>query len=77
MFFTAVGAAGIIIGFSAMIVLFALRSIVMMLFSVVYIVYVLSAATATMIGLGWELGFLESVCFSILIGFCCFLVIHF
>ena len=76
MFFTAVGAAGIIIGFSAMIVLFALRSIVMMLFSVVCIVYVLSAATATMIGLGWELGFLESVCFSILIGISCDFVIH-
>jgi hypothetical protein len=77
MFLTAIGAAGIAIGFSAIIVLIASRSLVLMLFSEVCILYVLAAATATLVAFGWELGFLESVCFAILVGISCDFIIHF
>lgn len=74
---TAIGAAGIAIAFSAVVVLFSSRSLLLTLFSGVCIIYVLAAATATLVGMGWELGFLESVCFAILVGISCDFVIHF
>lgn len=77
MFQTAVGAAGIAIAFSAIIVLMSSRSLVLTLFSGCCILYVLAAATASLVGLGWSLGFLESVCFAILVGISCDFVIHF
>lgn len=77
MFSTAIGAAGIAIAFSAVVVLLASRSLILTLFSGICILYVLAAATATLVGLGWELGFLESVCFAILVGISCDFVIHF
>ena len=77
MFSTAMGAAAIAIAFSAVIVLFSSRSLLLVLFSEICIIYVLSAATATLVGFGWELGFLESVCFAILVGISCDFIIHF
>ena len=77
MFSTAIGAAGIAVAFSAVVVLFSSRSLVLTLFSGVCIVYVLAAAIATLISMGWELGFIESVCFAILVGISCDFVIHF
>jgi len=77
MFKTAVGAAGIAIAFSAVIVLISSRSLVLTLFSGGCILYVLAAATASLVGLGWTLGFLESVCFAILVGISCDFIIHF
>lgn len=77
MFRTAIGAAGIAIAFSAVIVLISSRSLMLMLFSEICIIYVLAAATAMLVGIGWELGFLESVCFAILVGISCDFVIHF
>eukprot|EP00979_Chaetoceros_neogracilis_P017965 scaffold10546_cov266-Chaetoceros_neogracile.AAC.3 len=74
---TAIGAACIAIAFSAAVVLFSSRSLLLTLFSGVCILYVLAAATATLVGMGWELGFLESVCFAILVGISCDFVIHF
>jgi hypothetical protein len=56
MFQTAVGAAGIAIGFSAVIVLISSRSLLLTLFSGVCILYVLAAATASLVGFGWDLG---------------------
>mmetsp|Transcript_523 Transcript_523/g.787 ORF Transcript_523/g.787 Transcript_523/m.787 type:complete len:1071 (-) Transcript_523:157-3369(-) len=74
---TAVGAALIAIAFSGVVVLFSSRSLVLTLFSGVCITYVLAATTASLVSLGWELGFLESVCFAILVGISCDFVIHF
>jgi 5-methyltetrahydrofolate--homocysteine methyltransferase len=74
---TAIGAAGIAIAFSAVVVLFSSRSLTLTFFAGICILYVLAAATATLVGLGWELGFLESVCFAILVGISCDFVIHF
>ena len=74
---TAIGAAAIAIGFSAVVVLISSRSLRLTLFSGISIVYVLVAATASLVSIGWELGFLESVCFAILIGISCDFVIHF
>ena len=38
---------------------------------------ILSSVTATLVSLGWTLGFLESICFAILIGISVDFVIHF
>ena len=43
----------------------------------VSIAYVLTAVTACVVAMGWELGFLEAICFAILIGLSCDFVIHF
>lgn len=53
------------------------RSFVLTLFAGISIAYVLVAATACLVGLGWELGFLESILFAILIGISADFVIHF
>ena len=74
---TAFGSAGIAVGFSAIVVFLSSRSFSLTLFSAGCIVYVLTAATASLVGQGWELGFLESVCFAILVGISCDFVIHF
>lgn len=65
---TAYGAAGIAIGAAAAVILFSSRSFILTLFAVLTIGYVLTAVTATLVGFGWTLGFLESICFAILIG---------
>jgi len=77
MLMTAIGATGIALSFSTIVVLFASRSLVLTLFSCLSIFYVLAATTASLVGFGWSLGFLESVCFAILIGISCDFVIHF
>lgn len=74
---TAIGAAAIAVSFSAIIVLLSSRSLMLTLFSAVCISYVLAATTASLVGFGWDLGFLESICFAILIGISCDFVIHF
>jgi len=74
---TAFGAAGIAVGFSSLVVFLASRSLRLTLFSLVAIVYVLAATVASLVGLGWSMGFLESICLAILIGISCDFVIHF
>jgi len=74
---TAIGAVGIAIGFSAVIVLASSRSLTLTLFSGICILYVLAATTSSLVGFGWDLGFLESICFAILVGISCDFVIHF
>lgn len=74
---TAYGAAGIALGAAAAIILFSSRSFTLTFFAVVTIAYVLTSVTATLVGFGWTLGFLESVCFAILIGVSVDFVIHF
>jgi len=49
----------------------------MTLFSVLSIGYVLASVTSMMVAIGWDLGFLESICFAILIGVSVDFVIHF
>lgn len=77
MFRTALGSAGIALAASAFIILLSSRSLVMTLFSVLSIGYVLASVTAMMVAIGWDLGFLESICFAILIGVSVDFVIHF
>jgi len=74
---TAYGAAGIALACAAVVVFISARSFVLTLFAAISIAYVLVAATACLVGLGWELGFLESILFAILIGISCDFVIHF
>jgi len=74
---TAFSAAGIAVGFSSLVVFLASRSLRLTLFSLVAIMYVLAATVASLVGLGWSMGFLESICLAILIGISCDFVIHF
>ena len=74
---TAYVAAAIAIGTGALVILLSSRSIVLTIFSAFTIGYVLASVTATLVALGWTLGFLESICFAILIGVSCDFVIHF
>ena len=53
---TAIGAAGIAIGFSTIVVLLASRSFILTLFSAICITYVLAATTSSLVGFGWDLG---------------------
>ena len=61
---------------AAVVIFISSRSFVLTIFAAVSIIYVLVAATACLVGLGWELGFLESILFAILIGISCDFVIH-
>ena len=73
---TAFSAAGIALVFSVILVFLSSVSIRLTIISGLCIVYILVASTASLVSLGWELGFLESVCFAILIGLSCDFVIH-
>ena len=74
---TAYGAAGIALGAAAGVILCSSRSVTLTLYSVITIGYILTSVTATLVGFGWTLGFLESICFAILIGVSVDFVIHF
>lgn len=73
---TAIQAGGIALAISACVVLISSRSITATLFAVLSIAYVLCAVTAVVVAMGWELGFLEAICFAILIGLSCDFVLH-
>ena len=77
MFETAIGAAGIALAAAGLVVLLSSRSFMLTFFSIFTIGYVLTSTTAMLVASGWSLGFLESVCFAILIGVSCDFVIHF
>lgn len=74
---TAYGAAGIALAAAAIVIFFSSRSLTLTVFAIFTIGYVLTSVTATLVGLGWTLGFLESICFAILIGVSVDFVIHF
>jgi len=74
---TAFGAAAIALGAAGLVVLLSSRSFVLTGFALFTIGYVLTSTTAMLVASGWTLGFLESVCFAILIGISCDFVIHF
>lgn len=64
---TAFTSAAIAIGAGAAIILLSSRSITLTIFSAATIGFVLTSVTACLVSLGWSLGFLESICFAILI----------
>jgi len=74
---TAYSAAAIALATAGIVILFSSRSFTLTFFAMFTIGYVLTSVTATMSALGWTLGFLESICFAILIGISCDFVIHF
>ena len=74
---TAYGAAAIALGAAAAVLLISSRSFTLTLYAMITIVYVLTSVTATLVAFGWTLGFLESICFAILIGVSVDFVIHF
>lgn len=74
---TAYGSAAIAIAAAAVVILLSSRSLVMTVFSVLAVCYVLASVTSMMVAAGWKLGFLESICFAILIGVSVDFVIHF
>ena len=53
---TAISASAIAVAFSAFVVLIASRSLVLTFFSTIAIAYVLVATTASIVGVGWDLG---------------------
>jgi predicted RND superfamily exporter protein len=73
---TAVSASIIALTGAASVIFLSSRSFMMTLFGSISIMYVLFATIACLIGMGWELGFLESICIAILIGLSCDFVIH-
>jgi len=74
---TAYGSAAIALSAAAIVILLSSRSLVLTFFCIVAIAYVLTSVTASLVGLGWTLGFLESICFAILIGVSVDFVVHF
>lgn len=74
---TALDSGAFAIAITAVVILITSRSISMTFFSAISVVYVLVSVTALMSTLGWTLGFLESICFTILIGLSADFVIHF
>lgn len=74
---TAIGSAIIALAASFMVILFSSRSLTLTIFASLSIMYVVASVTATMVAFGWDLGFLESICFAILIGLSADFVTHF
>jgi len=74
---TAYGSAGIALGAAALMLLLTSQSLILTLFSTLTIGYVLTSVIATLVSLGWTLGFLESICVAILIGVSADFVLHF
>ena len=73
----AYSSAGIALAAAAVVILVSSRSFVLTFFATVSIGYVLTSVTATLVAMGWTLGFLEAICFAILIGISVDFVIHF
>ena len=74
---TAYGGAAIALVTAALVIFLSSYSFVLTLFATFTIGYVLCSVTATLVAVGWTLGFLESICFAILIGVSVDFVIHF
>jgi len=74
---TAYSSAGIALAACAGIILLSSQSVILTVFSTITILFILMSVTAMLVAFGWTLGFLESICFSILIGVSVDFVIHF
>lgn len=74
---TGISSLYIAISFAFVVTFVSSRSVVCSAVSSLSIFFILVASTATLVGLGWELGFLEWICFAILVGISADFVIHF
>jgi len=74
---TSYGSAAIALATAALVIFLSSYSFVLTFFATFTIGYVLTSVTATLVAIGWTLGFLESICFAILIGVSVDFVIHF
>jgi len=74
---TSYGSAAIALAAAAIVIFLSSYSFVLTFFATFTIGYVLTSVTATLVAIGWTLGFLESICFAILIGVSVDFVIHF
>lgn len=74
---TAYQGAGISLAASAGVTLLSSRSVTLTIFTTITILYILVSVTSFLTAFGWTLGFLEAICFSILIGVSVDFVIHF
>ena len=74
---SAVKAALIMICIASIVILLSTRSVTLMLFSDISILYVLVAATASLAGMGWTLGIIESILFATLVGIGSDFILHF
>ena len=74
---TARESAAIALIASATVIFLSSQSFVLTFISAISIFFVLASVTAFMVALGWSLGFLESICFAILIGVSADFVTHF
>ena len=77
MMITAYSGAGIALSASAVIILLSSKSVRMMTFATLTILFILTSVTSMLAAIGWTLGFIEAICFSILIGVSSDFVIHF
>ena len=77
MFFTAYAGTGIALVAIFLILLFSSRSIKITLLAVLTITDVLTTVSMFLTLSGWTLGFLEAICFAILVGMSCDFVLHF
>merc|ERR1712057_140252 len=74
---TAYSGAGIALAAASLIILFSSRSFVLTIFATSTIFFILVTVTSMLSTIGWTLGFIESICFAILIGVSVDFVIHF
>jgi len=72
----AYGAAGITVLVSGLIIFLGTGNLAITFYSLVVIACILGSVVACVVGLGWTLGFLEGICFTILIGLSVDFVIH-
>lgn len=77
MFFTAYAGTAIALSAVFVVLLCSCRSIKITLFAVFTIADILSTVSMLLTLSGWTLGFLEAICFAILVGMSCDFVLHF
>ena len=64
------------VGVATGVLLISNANVFLTLYSVVSIFCILVTVAATAVVMGWELGFLEAICFAILVGLSCDFIVH-
>lgn len=77
MYSTGYASIAIALAAAAIVILISSKSLVMTVLSVVSVAYVLLSVISMTVAIGWQLGFLESICFAIAVGISVDFVIHF
>jgi len=75
--YTAYAGSAIALAAAFIVVLLSSRSLLLTILSTLTILCVLVSVSAILVGLGWSLGFVEAICFSVVIGLSVDYVIHF